>query len=142
MQIKHSILYAEDDFDDFYLLKSAFGKVRRDIDVIHVDDGWEALQHLQNLKLAALYPSLIILDINMEGIGGKETLSILKSHKKYSSIPVVMFSSSKSKVDIEFCRAHGIEIIPKPFSFDALIEIAEDLGILCDHMSAAPLEQL
>src|SRR5215210_2022977 len=97
--IKHTIVYAENDFDDYFLLKSAFENVREDIDLIHVDDGWELLEYLQRINLPSLYPSLIILDINMNGIGGKETLQLLKATKRYMNIPVVMFTSSGNEAD-------------------------------------------
>ena len=58
--IKHTIVYAENDFDDYFLLKSAFEDVRKDIDLVHVDDGWELLEYLQNIILPSLYPALII----------------------------------------------------------------------------------
>jgi DNA-binding response OmpR family regulator len=132
MLIKHNIIYAENDFDDYYLLKAAFDHVRKDVDLVHADDGWEALQYLQNLKLPTLYPSLIILDINMDGVGGKETLRILKSTKRYSHIPVVMFTSSKSDVDRAFCKEFGIDMITKPSSFDELMETAKQFTERCD----------
>lgn len=135
MVIKHTIVYAENDFDDYYLLKSAFGDVRKDIDLIHVDDGWELLQHLQNLKLPSLYPSLVILDINMEGIGGKETLKIMKSNRRYQHIPVVIFSASRSDKDKDFFKEYGIELHTKPSSFNELIEKAQFFGNQCDEFS-------
>lgn len=132
MTIKHTIIYAENDFDDYYLLKTAFEYVRPDIDLIHVDDGWELLQYLQNIKLSSLYPSLILLDINMEGIGGKETLKLLKATKRYSQIPVAMFTSSRNNQDKQFCSEYGIDMITKPSSFDALTEQAKKFGERCD----------
>lgn len=132
MNIKHTIVYAENDFDDYYLLKTAFEQVRQDIDLIHVDDGWELLEYLQTLNLSSLYPGLILLDINMDGIGGKETLKLLKATRRYSHIPVAMFTSSNSEKDKAFCREHGIEMFTKPSSFDALIEKAKDFGERCD----------
>ena len=130
--IKHTILYAENDFDDYFLLKTAFDYVRHDVDLVHVDDGWEVLEHLQKILLPSLYPSLIILDINMNGIGGKETVKLLKGTKRYNDIPLVMFTSSRSEVDASFCREHNIEMVSKPSGFDKLVEKAKYFGELCD----------
>ena len=135
MTIKHTILYAENDFDDFYLLRTAFEYVRRDINLVHVNDGWELLEYLQNIKLPSLYPELILLDINMEGVGGKETLKLLKSTRRYSNIPVAMFTSSRSKDDQSFCKDYGIEMITKPSSFEDLMEQAKKFGEMCDALS-------
>ena len=131
--IKHTIVYAENDFDDYFLLKSAFEYVRKDIDLVHVDDGWELLEYLQKIILSSLYPALIILDINMNGIDGKETLKLLKATKRYSHIPVVMFTSSNNEKDRNFFREHGIEMITKPSSFDELTNKAKFFAERCDE---------
>ena len=130
--IRHSIIYAENDFDDYFLLKTAFEDVREDIDLIHVDDGWELLEHMQKISLPSLYPTLIILDINMSGVGGKETLSLLKATKRYSHIPVVMFTSSTNANEHMFYKNYGIEMITKPSSFDEFVEKARYFGEQCD----------
>ena len=130
--IRHTIVYAENDFDDYFLLKSALEHVRKDIDLIHVDDGWELLEFLQKIVLPSLYPSLIILDINMNGIGGKETLKILKATKRYMDIPVVMFTSALQETDKELFKNYGIDIVTKPSSFEALIKMAKAFGEQCD----------
>lgn len=141
MTIKHTILYAENDFDDYYLLKTAFEYVRPDIDLIHVNDGWELLEYLQNLTLPSLNPELILLDINMEGIGGKETLRILKSTKRYAQIPILMFTSSKSELDRSFCRQYNIDMVTKPSSFDELVEQAKKFGQMCDEFVLVKYDQ-
>jgi len=130
--IKHTIVYAENDFDDYYLLKTAFENTRQDIDLIHVDDGWELLEYLQKIRLPSLYPSLIILDINMNGIGGKETLQLLKATKRYMNIPVVVFTSSESEVDKNFFKTYNIKMITKPPSFSELTKKAKMFGEQCD----------
>jgi CheY-like chemotaxis protein len=130
--IRHTIVYAENDFDDYYLLKSAFEEVREDIELVHVDDGWELLEFLQNIVLPSLYPGLIILDINMNGIGGKETLKILKATTRYAHIPVVMFTSDFNEADRKLFTNYGIEIIKKPSSFEALRKMAKTFGEQCD----------
>lgn len=130
--IKHTIVYAENDFDDYFLLKTAFDYARKDIELVHVDDGWELLEYLQKTILPSLYPGLIILDINMNRFGGKETLKLLKATKRYAHIPVVMFTSSDNKNDRKFFEEYGIEMITKPSSFDGLIEKAKFFGEQCD----------
>jgi CheY-like chemotaxis protein len=132
MSIKHTILYADDDFADFDVLRAAFEQVRPDIQLIHATDGWAALYYLQTLKLTSLYPGLIVLDLNMEGIGGKETVSILKSNHKYRGIPVVLFTGSKAVADRDFCLGHGLQLVQKPATFDDLKETAHMLATFCD----------
>lgn len=130
--IKHSIVYAENDIDDYILLKSAFENVRSDIDLVLVNDGWKLLEYLQKIMLPSLYPCLIILDINMNGIGGKETLQILKATKRYQHILVIMFTSSNSEKERTYYKEFGIEMITKPSTFSELTELAEMFGEKCD----------
>jgi DNA-binding response OmpR family regulator len=131
--IKHTIIYAENDFDDYFLLKSAFEYLRNDVDLVHVDDGWELLEHLQKIALSSLYPSLIILDINMHGVDGKETLKLLKATKRYNHIPVIMFTSSRNDLHRAFYKEQGVEMISKPSAFDELVEKARYFGELSDR---------
>ena len=131
--IKHRIIYAENDFDDYFLLKTAFEHVRKDVDLIHVDEGWELLEYLQKISLSSLYTDLIILDINMNGIDGEETLKLLKATKRYSHIPVVMFTSSKNETSRQFYKQQGIEMISKPSSFSELVEKAKYFSEQCDR---------
>lgn len=130
--IKHSIVYAENDIDDYILLKSAFENVRSDIDLVLVNDGWKLLEYLQKIMLPSLYPCLIILDINMNGIGGKETLQILKATKRYQHILVIMFTSSNSEKERTFYKEFGIEMVTKPSSFSELTQLATIFGKKCD----------
>jgi DNA-binding response OmpR family regulator len=131
--INHRIIYAENDFDDFFLLKTAFEHVRNDIDLIHVDEGWELLEYLQKIPLPSLYPNLIILDINMNGVDGEETVKLLKATRRYSHIPIVMFTSSKNEATRQLYKQQGIEMISKPSSFSELVEKAKYFSEQCDR---------
>jgi DNA-binding response OmpR family regulator len=131
--INHRIIYAENDFDDYFLLKTAFEYVRKDIDLIHVDEGSELFECLQKIALPSLYPSLIILDINMNGVDGKETAKLLKATKRYSHIPVVMFTSAGNEDSRQLYKQQGIEMILKPSSFDELVEKARYFSEQCDQ---------
>ena len=131
--INHRIIYAENDFDDFFLLKTAFEHVRNDIDLIHVDEGWELLEYLQKIPLPSLYPNLIILDINMNGVDGEETVKLLRATRRYSHIPIVMFTSSKNEATRQLYKQQGIEMISKPSSFSELVEEAKYFSEQCDR---------
>ena len=130
--INHRIIYAENDFDDFFLLKTAFEHVRNDIDLIHVDEGWELFEYLQKIPLPSLYPNLIILDINMNGVDGEETVKLLRATRRYNHIPIVMFTSSKNEATRQLYKQQGIEMISKPSSFSELVEKAKYFSEQCD----------
>ncbi len=120
---KHKILYAEDDLDDLDMVKLAFEK-QDDIEIVHAHDGNEALAYLTNLGDGEELPCLIILDINMPGMDGRQTLSHLKQNETFKDIPVVMFTTSNSPIDIEFAKKHGADFVTKPLRFDEIENLA------------------
>ena len=75
---KNIVFYADDDLDDLELVKDAFAQYAKDVEVLTATDGSKALSYLSNLKKYDTIPCLIILDVNMPVIDGKETLLRLR----------------------------------------------------------------
>jgi len=119
---KLTILYAEDDLDDLDMVKLAFEN-QQNIEIVHAHDGNEALAYLNGLDDGQL-PCLIILDINMPGMDGRQTLLQLKQHDTFKKIPVVMFTTSNSPLDVEFAKKHGADFVTKPLRFDEIENLA------------------
>ena len=69
---KHTILYAEDDLDDLFMIRQAFEQFDSSTEILHVNDGFEALEQLKKARENHQLPCLIILDINMPGMSGLE----------------------------------------------------------------------
>jgi CheY-like chemotaxis protein len=65
-------------------------------------NGRKVLDFLQELDEDD-YPCLIIMDMNMPVLDGRETLASIKTDERYQSIPVVVFTTSDSQVDQSFC---------------------------------------
>ena len=93
--------------------------------------GVSALDILQQLKISGNPPCLIILDINMPVLNGKETLSIIKKDEVLKSIPVVVFTTSGSLSDQHFCHLHGAEMITKPPNFRNFKSVVHKLLRFC-----------
>jgi CheY-like chemotaxis protein len=117
---KNTILWADDDADDLQLMHEILEKSDHDFDIIEVQNGKEALTYLQKAKEKGCLPCLIILDINMPVLDGKETLSIIKKTPAYKDIPVVVFTTSESELDKLFCQRLNTEMVTKPPSFSTL----------------------
>lgn len=100
------VLYADDDTDDQGWVSDACTAVDAHLAIYFVNNGWEALEYLQSLPQEHL-PSLIILDLNMPQLDGRQTLQRLKAHPRYSHIPVAIVSTSSSKIDREVCQRLG-----------------------------------
>src|SRR5687768_4474846 len=99
---KNIVFYADDDLDDLELVKDAFAQYSKNVEVITATDGSKALSHLSNLKKYDTLPCLIILDINMPVMNGKEVLLRLREMDHLSDVPVVLFSTSSQPLDKNF----------------------------------------
>lgn len=117
------IIYVDDDFDDKELLSEAFEKVP-EYELITLDDGLELLQYLEKTERL---PNLIILDINMPALNGRDTMRILRSEDKFKEIPLVMFSTTKNPIEIARFRASKIDLINKPVSYSSVGSIVQQL---------------
>jgi CheY-like chemotaxis protein len=120
---RHTILYAEDDADDLFMVKKAFEQ-HGHIDLLHAINGLEALELLQNMLMQNRKPCLVILDINMPKLDGRETLVRLKKNDVTKDIPVVLFTTSSSNGDKLFGEQWGAELVTKPLHYKDLEQIA------------------
>jgi len=120
---RHTILYAEDDADDLYMVKKAFEE-HDHIEILHADNGLEAIRRLDHLIEQSIKPCLIILDINMPVLDGRETLVKIKSSDETRDIPVVLFSTSSSSTDKSFAEKWNVDLYTKPLHYEDLEEIA------------------
>ena len=122
------ILLVEDDEADILLAQRAFERANiwNKIDVVR--NGQEALDFLDNQNAYAdktkyPKPGVILLDLNLPGIDGREVLNRVSSDPELKSIPVVIVSTSDYERDIEHGRAHGVEhYIIKPIQVDNIME--------------------
>lgn len=108
-------LYVEDDFDDVELLTSVLELIGFCIPVIHLRDGTEALDFLEEAGRQSHLPRLIFMDINMPKLTGKETFACMQIDKTLSEIPVIILSTSQLQADIEYFRRHNVPYIVKPY---------------------------
>lgn len=113
---KKQILVVEDDPDDQYLIKEALIPFQGNFDLQFFEDGQELLDHLK--KSAQKLPNLIILDLNLPYLSGQEVLTELKSNPRTKDVPVVVFTTSSSKEDEDFCEQMGVsDFATKPGTF-------------------------
>jgi CheY-like chemotaxis protein len=95
------ILLVEDDPGDQKLTRKALERIGIDKALAVVSTGEQALEYLENGENPE--PELILLDLNMPGMGGKEFLRIIKSNESLCKIPVVVLTVSDAEQDIEEC---------------------------------------
>jgi CheY-like chemotaxis protein len=126
-----SILIAEDDADDRFLMQKAIDEVGYDIQIDFVENGVELLDNLKNIqtqKTAGSYPKFILLDLNMPKMDGREVLKNIKNHEEFRKIPVIIFSTTKNQLEVKRCYDLGANTyIVKPVNFDSLVETIQHI---------------
>lgn len=129
------ILLIEDDPADQELTRRALvgDVVQSELHI--VSDGEEALEYLTHTgrfadnKQEAPLPDLILLDLNMPKMSGREVLAKIKEHERLRIIPVVILTTSQQETDI--VRSYNLgcsSYITKPVEVSSFIEIIRELG--------------
>jgi CheY-like chemotaxis protein len=128
------ILLADDDADDRMLAIDALTESRVANDLHCVENGEELLHYLhrtgkyQDPKTSPR-PGLILLDLNMPKMDGREALRAIKDSPDLRQIPVVVLTTSKAEEDIYRTYDLGVNsFITKPVSFDGLVSVMKVLG--------------
>lgn len=127
------ILMADDDDDDFVLTKKALAESKLLNEMRRVRDGEELMDYLHRrgefTAENAPRPGVILLDLNMPRMDGREALREIKTDEKLRNIPIVVFTTSKAEEDIFKTYQLGVNsFITKPVTFDNLTEVMRALG--------------
>ncbi len=119
---KLHILLADDDEDDRHFFIEAVKDLNLLATVTVVNDGAQLMNYLTKNNLKP--PMFIFLDINMPGKSGVKVLQEIKGNKDFKDIPVAMYSTSSSPVDIENAFTSGANaFIKKPSDFGVLKKV-------------------
>ena len=127
------ILVAEDDPDDREMLCEAFAHTPAAVELRFVEDGLGLLRdlaerHEGSSSCESALPSLILLDLNMPGLDGREALRRLRADTRWRRIPVVVFTTSVSQDDVDQVYAlGGNSYITKPARMDDLVQMVHTL---------------
>ncbi|MBT2150947.1 MAG: response regulator [Pseudoalteromonas tetraodonis] len=129
-----TILMADDDEDDRLLTQDALAESRVLNELHFVEDGVELLEYLERTgkfedKTLSPRPGLILLDLNMPRMDGREALQAIKANPNLKGIPVVILTTSKQEEDmVKGYDLGAASYITKPVTFDGLVELMKTLG--------------
>ena len=129
-----TILMADDDEDDRLLTQDALAESRVLNELHFVEDGVELLEYLERKgkfedKSISPRPGLILLDLNMPRMDGREALEAIKANPNLKGIPVVILTTSKQEEDmVKGYNLGAASYITKPVTFDGLVELMKTLG--------------
>jgi CheY-like chemotaxis protein len=131
---KPVILYAEDDYDDFDSVKEALEQLTDHCQLFHAKNGAEAIELLQTLNEL---PGLVVLDLNMPVMGGKEVLIWLKGQDRFKDLPVMVFTTSSREEDIRLCQKFHCTFFRKPTLYRDLLHVAQTMLQMCVRAESA-----
>lgn len=124
------ILLVEDNEGDVILTTEAFKDMQLENRISVVNDGETALRFLKKKGEYAntTTPQLILMDINLPGMDGKELLEIIKKDDELKEIPVVMLTSSAADADISECYDKHVNwYITKPIDYDKYTKVMHEI---------------
>jgi CheY-like chemotaxis protein len=128
-----TVLMVDDDPDDFFLVRHALGDKMKGLDLQLLEDGEELMDYLRQKgkfeeKTGALRPCLILLDLNMPKMDGREALREIRADPLLLHIPVVVFTTSNDREDImSSYRLGANSFVVKPASYERLVAILDSL---------------
>jgi CheY-like chemotaxis protein len=130
---KPVILYAEDDQDDFEVLKDALMQLTDRFDLVQAENGTGVISYLD--QHPSDLPCLIVLDLNMPIMDGKQTLKWLKEHPGYKNIPAMIFTTSSREEDLKLCKSHDCTFFRKPTLYRDLLHVVQIMLQMCEQES-------
>lgn len=129
-----TILIADDDADDRQMTEEALRAARLANDLHFVENGVELIAYLTGTgsysgAAAAPRPGLVLLDLNMPLMDGREALEVIKADTALRRIPVVILTTSKAEEDVFRSYDLGVSgYITKPVTFEGLVKAMSELG--------------
>ena len=113
-----TLLIIDDDEDDKEMLFEVVTEMYEGVSLLKASSGAEGLQMLEKMERL---PDYIFLDLNMPRMSGIQCLEFLKSNEEFRSIPVVIYTTSKSaEHEDETKKLGAAHFITKPISIKAL----------------------
>lgn len=129
-----TILVADDDEEDRILTQEALAGARLTNNLRFVVDGQDLMDYLRHEGRyadadEAPTPGIILLDLNMPKLDGREALAVIKADPELKSIPVVVLTTSSAETDIQTAYELGVNsFITKPVTFGGLVEVMQDFS--------------
>ena len=124
------LLLVEDNYGDVLLTRDAFQRARLKNNLTVAGDGEVAMAMLRREGAYALHarPDIILLDLNLPRMDGREVLHAIKTDAELQLIPVIVLTSSKSEIDVlKSYQLNANGYIVKPVSFEGLREVVASI---------------
>ena len=130
---EHSLLIIEDNNEDFQTVVRALKKCGFSSSIYHCESGDDVMEYLKKTENPPAgeeitVPELILLDLNLPGMDGKEILAKIRQNEIYKKVPVVILTTSKNERDVEECYAYGANsYIEKPVDMEKFLATVKQI---------------
>ncbi|MFG2989501.1 response regulator [Streptomyces sp. NPDC048257] len=132
----YDVLLVEDDMADAMLIEEALSE-RGARNLVQVTDGLAALEHLR--APGSIRPDLIVLDLNMPRMNGRDLLQVLKTDEALQTIPVVVLTTSSAPEDIVGAySSHANAYVTKPVNLDEFEKAVQSIDAFYLDIAARP----
>jgi len=122
---KAVVLVVDDDEDDCLFIRKALEETAADVNLVFLRNGLDLINFLRAGKSR---PDLILLDLNMPLMGGKEALIEIESDGDFGNLPVAVLTTSNEETDRHFCIEHGAKgFFTKPHDFRVFSSLVQSL---------------
>lgn len=119
-----SVFIVDDDEDDRELLTDAL--IENHLLSSQIQTAVDGMDFIDKLTSATVLPSLIILDLNMPRMGGREVLSSIRENARFRHIPIIMFTTSDADIDVKDCYSLGCNTyMTKPSDYGSLLSAVQ-----------------
>lgn len=139
-----NILLVEDNPGDALLVRKAFELAHTPVQIYTVENGEDALQYLRKESPydSQPKPDLIILDLNMPKVDGREVLATIKRDEHLMTIPVIIMSSSEDQNDIvESYKLHVNCFVAKPSQVRDFLSVIKAIEYFWTGIVSLPEEE-
>jgi CheY-like chemotaxis protein len=139
-----SVLLVDDDPGDVLMIEEALESTGAPRTVYVVNDGEEALAFLRQTGQfsQAPRPDVVLLDLNMPRMDGRQVLAEVKADAKLRSIPIVVLTTSQSPADIMSSYSlHANAYVTKPMNLDDLTEVVHKIDYFFARIAALPSQR-
>ncbi len=124
------VLLVEDDPGDVMMTREAFQDYKLHNELHVVSDGAEAMAflHQEGEYAGRPRPDLVLLDLNLPRMDGRQVLEAIKSDPELASIPVVVLTTSENEDDVlRSYSLHANAYVTKPVDFQRFIEVVRQI---------------
>jgi len=135
------VLLVEDSPGDVRLAQEAFSASGKPIRLHVVGDGVEAMAFLkqEDAHKNAPRPNLILLDLNLPIMDGREVLARIKKDASLNAIPTIVLTASDAKEDVLYCyRNHANCFVRKPEQWDTFESVVRHMNTFWLFMAELP----